>query len=71
MSAADARPRRPRPARHRARRGRAAARARPDLGHGRRALIGWLSTVDHKSIGRRYIVTAFVFFVLGGLLARR
>ena len=26
-------------------------------------LIGWLSTVDHKEIGRRYIVTAFVFLV--------
>ena len=24
--------------------------------------------VDHKSIGRRYIVTAFVFFVLAGVL---
>ncbi|HYF38942.1 MAG TPA: cbb3-type cytochrome c oxidase subunit I, partial [Gemmatimonadales bacterium] len=29
----------------------------------------WLSSVDHKSIGKRYIVTAFVFFVLGGLEA--
>jgi hypothetical protein len=24
-----------------------------------RGLLGWLSVVDHKSIGRRYIVTAF------------
>lgn len=32
-------------------------------------LLGWLATVDHKRIGRRYIVTAFVFFVLGGALA--
>ncbi len=32
-------------------------------------LIGWLSTVDHKRIGIRYIVTAFVFFLLGGLNA--
>src|SRR4051812_41590560 len=31
--------------------------------------IGWLSHVDHKSLGKRYIVTAFVFFLLGGLLA--
>ncbi|HET9578673.1 MAG TPA: cytochrome c oxidase subunit I [Usitatibacter sp.] len=30
---------------------------------------GWLSAVNHKSIGRRFIVTAFAFFVLGGLLA--
>src|SRR6201746_381418 len=28
-----------------------------------------LSTVDHKIIGRRYIVTAFVFLALGGVLA--
>jgi cytochrome c oxidase subunit 1 len=34
-----------------------------------RGLIGWLSVVDHRSIGRRYLVTAFVFFVLAGLLA--
>src|SRR3954468_8204235 len=32
-------------------------------------LIGWLSHVDHKSIGRRYLVTAFVWFLLGGVLA--
>jgi cytochrome c oxidase subunit I+III len=30
---------------------------------------GWLTTIDHKRIGRRYIATAFVFFVLGGILA--
>ena len=30
--------------------------------------IGWLATVDHKEIGRRYIVTAFVFLALGGVL---
>jgi cytochrome c oxidase subunit 1 len=30
---------------------------------------GWLTTVDHKRIGRRYLVTAFAFFMLGGLLA--
>jgi cytochrome c oxidase subunit I+III len=32
-------------------------------------LIGWLSHIDHKSIGRRSIVTAFGFFTLAGLLA--
>jgi heme/copper-type cytochrome/quinol oxidase subunit 1 len=32
-------------------------------------IVGALSTVDHKIIGRRYIVTAFVFLTLGGLLA--
>ena len=29
-----------------------------------RGLIAWISTIDHKAIGRRYIVTAFVFLVL-------
>jgi cytochrome c oxidase subunit I len=32
-------------------------------------LVGWLSTTDHKEVGRRYLVTAFAFLVLGGLLA--
>ena len=32
-------------------------------------LLGWLTTVDHKEIGRRYLVTAFIFLALGGLLA--
>jgi cytochrome c oxidase subunit I len=32
-------------------------------------IIGALSTVDHKIIGRRYIVTAFVFLFLAGTAA--
>jgi cytochrome c oxidase subunit 1 len=32
-------------------------------------LLGWLATVDHKEIGRRYIVTALIFLALGGALA--
>lgn len=32
-------------------------------------LWGWLTTVDHKRIGRRYIATAFVHLLLAGLLA--
>ena len=32
-------------------------------------LAGWLSTVDHKEIGKRYIVTAFLFLVAGGIEA--
>jgi cytochrome c oxidase subunit I+III len=32
-------------------------------------LWGWITTVDHKRVGRRYIVTAFVFLALGGVLA--
>jgi cytochrome c oxidase subunit I+III len=34
-----------------------------------RGLIGFLSEVDHKSIGIRFIVTAMGFFALGGILA--
>jgi cytochrome c oxidase subunit 1 len=30
---------------------------------------GWLMHVDHKSIGRRYLVTAFAFFLIAGVLA--
>jgi cytochrome c oxidase subunit I+III len=29
----------------------------------------WFSTVDHKRIGHRYVVSAFVFFLAGGLEA--
>jgi cytochrome c oxidase subunit I len=32
-------------------------------------LIGFLTTVDHKQIGIRYIVTAFIFLGLGGIEA--
>src|ERR1700694_2029880 len=31
-----------------------------------RGLMGWLTTTDHKRIGILYMVTTFVFFVLGG-----
>jgi cytochrome c oxidase subunit I+III len=36
---------------------------------GKPGIIGWLSNLDHKAIGKRYIVTAFIFFILGGLEA--
>ena len=34
-----------------------------------RGVIGWFSIVDHRSVGKRYLVTAFVFFLLAGILA--
>ena len=34
-----------------------------------RGFLGWMATVDHKEIGRRYIVTALIFLALGGVLA--
>jgi cytochrome c oxidase subunit 1 len=35
----------------------------------RRGIWGWLTSTNHKDIGLRFIVTAFVFFTLGGILA--
>jgi cytochrome c oxidase subunit I len=35
----------------------------------RPGLIGFLTTVDHKRIGLRYIYTSFAFFFLSGLMA--
>jgi cytochrome c oxidase subunit I len=32
-------------------------------------LRGWLTTVDHKKLGKRYLATAFVFLLIGGLEA--
>src|SRR5690606_20172928 len=31
--------------------------------------LGWFTHVNHRSIGRRFIFTAFVFFLLGGIEA--
>jgi cytochrome c oxidase subunit 1 len=35
----------------------------------RRGFLGWLTSVDHKSVGKRYILTAVIFLLLGGLEA--
>jgi len=32
-------------------------------------ILGWLASVDHKSIGKRYLVTAFLFLAAGGIEA--
>src|SRR3954449_10100680 len=34
-----------------------------------RGWVSWVTTTDHKRIGILYIVTTFVFFVLGGIEA--
>src|SRR6185503_2398417 len=34
-----------------------------------RGVIGWFSVADHKTIGLRYIATAFGFFIFAGILA--
>ncbi|WP_372783497.1 cytochrome c oxidase subunit I [Phenylobacterium sp.] len=35
----------------------------------RPGFIGWLSSVDHKEIGKRYLITAFAFLAIGGVEA--
>ncbi|GAC1477414.1 MAG: cytochrome c oxidase subunit I [Acidimicrobiales bacterium] len=35
----------------------------------RRGLLDWLSSTDHKVIGKSYVYTAFVMFLLAGLMA--
>jgi cytochrome c oxidase subunit I+III len=35
----------------------------------RPGLLGWLGAVNHKQIGKRYLVTAMAFFVIGGIQA--
>ena len=34
-----------------------------------RGVVGWLTDTDHKAIALRYIVTAFIFFLFGGIEA--
>ncbi|CAB4713056.1 MAG: cytochrome c oxidase subunit I [Actinobacteria bacterium] len=34
-----------------------------------RAIVGWLTTTDHKRIGHLYLITTFAWFLFGGLLA--
>jgi cytochrome c oxidase subunit I len=33
------------------------------------AIVDWLTTTDHKKIGYLYLVTSFVYFCLGGVMA--
>src|SRR5438552_19196246 len=34
-----------------------------------RGILGWLSVTTHQAIGMRYIVTAFIFLLAGGVEA--
>ena len=31
--------------------------------------VGWLTTTDHKTIGYMYLITSFVYFLIGGVMA--
>ena len=35
----------------------------------RPGVFGWFATVDHKEIGKRYLVTALIFLLIGGIEA--
>ncbi|HEY8550161.1 MAG TPA: cytochrome c oxidase subunit I [Vicinamibacterales bacterium] len=37
--------------------------------HVPRGFVGWFTAVDHRSIGLRYLATAFAFFTMAGMLA--
>ena len=32
-------------------------------------VVKWITTTDHKTIGHLYLITSFVFFLIGGLMA--
>ena len=34
-----------------------------------RILVDWLTTTDHKKIGYLYLITSFVYFLIGGVMA--
>ncbi|MCT9076718.1 cytochrome c oxidase subunit I [Streptomyces fulvoviolaceus] len=36
--------------------------------HGR-VVVDWLTTTDHKKIGHLYLITSFLFFLVGGVMA--
>jgi cytochrome c oxidase subunit 1/cytochrome c oxidase subunit I+III len=39
------------------------------IAHKDRKILLWLSTVDHKAIGKLYMIAALLFFVIGGIEA--
>ncbi|MCV0404392.1 MAG: cytochrome c oxidase subunit I [Chloroflexi bacterium] len=45
------------------------AQRRHVLKHADDGLIGWLTTTDHKRIGILYMVSAFIFFLVAGLMS--
>jgi cytochrome c oxidase subunit 1 len=49
--------------------GAGAAHDRHDHAYWSGGLMSWITTVDHKRIGVMYFVSAFVFFLVGGLEA--
>lgn len=34
-----------------------------------RTIVKWVTSTDHKTIGYMYLITAFVWFAIGGIMA--
>src|SRR5580700_4663002 len=41
----------------------------PEHEHGPTGILKWLTSTDHKVIGKSYLITSFAFFCLAGLMA--
>ena len=43
--------------------------SRPTAGSKGNVVVRWITTTDHKTIGYLYLITSFLFFCLGGVMA--
>ncbi|TAM70181.1 MAG: cytochrome ubiquinol oxidase subunit I, partial [Microbacteriaceae bacterium] len=41
----------------------------PSVGRKGNVLVNWMTSTDHKTIGYMYLVTSFVYFCVGGVMA--
>ncbi|WP_439563845.1 aa3-type cytochrome oxidase subunit I [Microcella sp.] len=41
----------------------------PTVGRKGNVFVGWITTTDHKTIGYMYLITSFVYFLIGGVMA--
>ncbi|MGE5616659.1 MAG: cbb3-type cytochrome c oxidase subunit I [Bacillota bacterium] len=49
--------------------GSAAEKALEKTWRDKPGVVGWLSSIDHKEIGKRFVFTAFAFFTAAGIMA--
>ena len=41
----------------------------PTVGRKGSVLVNWLTSTDHKTIGYMYLISSFLYFCLGGVMA--
>jgi len=41
----------------------------PTVGRKGNVFVGWITSTDHKTIGYMYLITSFVYFLIGGVMA--